>query len=477
VDSEVGTLRTVLMHRPGRELQRMTPRNKDRLLFDTLPWVGRARQEHDVLTQQLRDQGVQVLYLTELLQDALEYQQARDEAIFSVLADAALGDELRAQLRGQLDDLAPEALAEVLIAGLTPDELTMGHGVVFELLDRHDFVIDPLPNLVFTRDSSFWIGDHVAVASMAAESRRREADLAGVIYRHHPLFAGTRFVYWPGLEHVEGGDVLLLAPHVLAIGVGQRTLPAGAERLASHVFQAGLATTVLAVPMDQRDGAGHLDTLCTVIDSDAVVMHPKVAYSLTAHTITPRPGGMRVSRAQPFLEAAAQAMGIGKLTVIDTCVDTVRGPRDQWDNGANALAIGPRLAVCHERNVQTNARLQDAGVAVIPVPSSELGSGRGGPRCMSCAITRDSALLPQHGAPGADAMALYREMAQLVQAEAATRPEAVPAALAAAGQAAAGQAAAVGVADRAQPEPSTDPCAHPVALPDQDRRDELTPAG
>ncbi len=473
------------MHRPGRELQRMTPRNKDRLLFDTLPWVGRARQEHDVLTQQLRDQGVQVLYVTELLQDALEYQQARDEAIGSVLADAALGDELRAQLRGQLDDLGPEELAEVLIAGLTPEELRIGHGVVYELLDRHDFVIDPLPNLMFTRDASFWIGGQVAVASMAAESRRREAELAAVIYRHHPRFAGAGLLYWPGLEHVEGGDVLLLAPDVLAIGVGKRTLPAGAERLARHVFEAGLASTVLAVPMDQRDGAGHLDTLCTVIDTAAVVMHPKVAYSLTAHTITPRPAGMRVSRPQPFLEAAAQAIGVARLTVIDTCVDPVRGPRDQWDDGANALAIGPRLAVCHERNVQTNARLQDAGVAVIPVPSSELGSRRGGPRCMSCAVSRDSVVLARDGsttgAPADSDIALYREMAQLVEAEAPTSPDALPAGLPGIGRTAAAAAArsepAPGVPESAQPEPSTDPCVHPVALPDPGRRDELTPAG
>lgn len=385
-DSEVGQLRTVLMHRPGLELQRITPRHKDRLLFGALPWVAKARQEHDVLAQELRGNGAQVLYLTALLQDVLEYQRARDEAIGLAVADAELGDELRSQLRAHLESLGPEPLAQVLIAGLTPEELKIGHGVVFELLDRHDFVLEPLPNLIFTKDSSFWIGDQVAIASLAAAPRRRESDLASVIYRHHPRFAGTRWLYEPGLEHLDGGDVLLMSAGVVAVGVGHRSTPAGTERLSRRLFDAGLAHTVLAVPIRRPGGAGHLDTMCAVVDSDAVAMHPATAYSLTALTISPRPDGMRVSRPQPFLEAAAQAMGIDRLRVIDTGLDPAGG---QWDDGINVLAIGPRVVVSHERNSETNARLADAGVRVIPVPGSELGSLRGGPRCMTCAVGRD----------------------------------------------------------------------------------------
>src|SRR5580700_5028204 len=191
------------MHRPGPELQRITVRHKDRLLFGSLPWVSKARQEHDVLSQELRDQGAEVLYFTALLQDVLEYQTARDAAIGLAVAESALGDELRQQLRAHLEDLGPEQLAQVLIAGLTPEELKIGHGVVFELLDRHDFVLDPLPNLVFTRDSSFWIGDHLAIASLAADRRRREAGLASVIYRHHPRFDGVSWLYQPDLEPLD----------------------------------------------------------------------------------------------------------------------------------------------------------------------------------------------------------------------------------------------------------------------------------
>jgi arginine deiminase len=400
-DSEVGRLNTVLVHRPGLELQRMTPRHAGRLLFGTLPWVSKAREEHDILCQQLREQGVHVLYFSALLQDALEYEAARAEAVRLAVADTRLGDELRAQLRAYLENLEPEQLCRVLIAGLTPEELRLGHGVVFELLDRHDFVLDPLPNLVFIRDSSFWVGDRVGLASLGPD-RRREADLLGVVYRHHPRFARTKWIYQPDLENIDGGDVLLLGPGVLAVGVGQRTTPAGTERLARRLFSAGLAHTILAVPIGRphgsnlngpapADGVSHLDTICTVIDRDALLMHPAAAYALTAHTISPRPDGMRISRAQPFLEAAAQAMGINRVHVIDSGTEPVWGSAGRWDDGSNVLAVGRSVVVSHERNSDTNARLEAAGVRVIRVPSSELGSIRGGPRCMTSSISREPA--------------------------------------------------------------------------------------
>jgi arginine deiminase len=418
-DSEVGQLRTVLMHRPGPELQRLTPRHRERVLLRTLPWLSRARQEHDQLSQALRDEGVEVLYLIELLQDCLEYQAARDEAIGTAVAEAGLGDELRDQLRSHLDGLGPETLAQVLVAGVTPEELKAGHGVVFELLDRHDFVLDPLPNLAFTRDSSFWIGDQLGVASLASERRRREAGLASVLYRRHPRFAGTRWLYQPNLEHLDAGDLLMLSPGVLAIGVGERTTPAGAERLARNVFQAGLAHTILAVPMTQQGGNGHLDTICAVIDTDAVIMHPAIAYTLTTHVITPREDGMRISRRRPFLEAAAQAMGIERLRVLDPGTEPATAD-DQSDDGGNVLALSRGVAVSHERNTGTNARLEAEGIRVIRVPSSELGSMRGGPRCMACPVSRDPVAATARAASPAgngDARPLYRETIVLAAAE------------------------------------------------------------
>jgi arginine deiminase len=387
-DSEIGCLRTVLVHRPGPELRRITPRTKSRLGFEGQPWVARAQQEHDTLTDLLRDRGAEVLYVTELLQDVLEFQSARDEAIACVLADAELGDVLGASVRQHLESLAPQDLAAVLVAGLTPGELRTGSGLVYDLLDPHDFVINPLPNLVFTRESSVWVGDQAVIASLPGP-RRREAELMAVIYGHHPRFSRLRSRYDAGAIQLDGGDVLLLGPGVVAVGVGVRTSPASAERLAKHLLDAGVAHTVLAVPMNQRGEGGHLDRVCTVVDSGVVIMIPALAFTLTALSITPGPDQLRVSRSQPFLEAAARALDIDRLVVIDTGLDPPSGQAGQWDDGGNALAVGPRVAVCNERNVETNARLAGAGFDVITVPGSELGGFRGGPRCLCAPIRRD----------------------------------------------------------------------------------------
>jgi arginine deiminase len=389
VDSEVGPLATVLLHRPGPELARLTPRNNDSLLFDGIPWVGRAQEEHDAFADALRTHGVEVLYLADLVTEVLSVPEARVELTNAVLSDVRLGDTLRTVVAAHLADLDPTGLATVLMAGLAHEELPAGRGLVYTLLDRHDFVIDPLPNLLFTRDSSVWIGDEAAVTSLAMPARRRETTLTHAIYRHHPRFAGTSLLYDPGLEHLEGGDVLLLGPGVLAVGVGERTRPAGAERLARRCFARGLAHTVLVVPIAQERATMHLDTVCTMVDVDAVVMYPNVADTLRAWTVTADAGGEpRVSDAEPFLTAAAKALGMDTLRIIDTGLDPVTAEREQWDDGNNTLAIAPRLCVAYERNIETNAQLERAGVEVIRISGSELGSGRGGPRCMSAPVSR-----------------------------------------------------------------------------------------
>jgi arginine deiminase len=389
-NSEVGRLRTVMLHRPGAELARLTPRNSADLLFDGLPWVERAQQEHDHFAEALRRHDVEVLILRDLLTEAFAVPAARDAVIEHTLADQRLGEELRRSISERLSGLSPGELADTSIAGLTKEELRTDNGIVSRLMGPHEFVLPPLPNLLFTRDSSVWLGPQVAVTSPSMSARRRETWLTEAIYTHHPRFAGVPLLYDHDDEWLEGGDVLLLAPGVVAVGVGQRTRAAGVETLASRAFGNGLAHTVLVVPIAQERATMHLDTIVTMVDVDAVVMYPAVADTLTALVVTKgRDGRPAVSEPQPFLAAAAAAMGIDVLRVIDTGLDPVTAEREQWDDGNNTLAIAPRLAVAYERNVKTNARLEAAGIEVVRIAGSELGSGRGGPRCMSCPIRRD----------------------------------------------------------------------------------------
>ncbi len=386
--SEVGQLRSVMLHRPGPELARLTPRNNDSLLFDGIPWVGRAQDEHDAFAQALRDHDVEVVYLVELLTETLEDPAARKQIIDSTTSTLHLGDGLRDYLTAAMSDLTPADLASVVTAGLRNDEIAH-RSIVTSLLRPDDFLVDPLPNLLFTRDSSVWLPGCVAVTSLAMPARMRETQLTNLVYEHHPRFAGVGRLHGPHLEHLEGGDVLLLAPGVMAVGVGERTTPAGFERFARRVLEEGLAHTVLAVPIAQERATMHLDTIVTMVDVDTVVIYPNVADHLRAFTVTWSDGELTVSPEQSFFAAAADAMGIDTLHQIDTGLDPVTAEREQWDDGNNTLAIGPRLAVAYERNEQTNARLEQHGIEVVAIRGSELGSGRGGPRCMSCPIERD----------------------------------------------------------------------------------------
>ena len=392
-DSEVGALRVAILHRPGAELRRLTPRNNDDLLFDGLPWVARAQEEHDAFAELLSSRGVEVLLLSDLLTEALHSGAARMQGIAASVDATRLGMPLAQELSAYLRGLDPAALAHVLMAGMTfaelPSAARADNSLVHRMHHDSDYVIEPLPNLVFTRDSSIWVGPRIVIPSLALPARAREASLTDLISAHHPRFTGVRRAYESRTAPVEGGDVLLLAPGVIAVGVGERTTPAGAEALARSLFDDDLASTVMAVPLSKERAQMHLDTVCTMVDTDAVVMYANVVDTLSAFTIARTPDGVKISDEEPFVEAAAAAMGIDKLRVIDTGLDPVVAEREQWDDGNNTLALAPGVVVAYERNVRTNARLEDTGIEVLTIAASELGTGRGGPRCMSCPVARD----------------------------------------------------------------------------------------
>lgn len=418
VYSEVGTLRKVMVHRPDLSLERLSPSNRDELLFDDVLWVEHALKEHDQFVAEMQNRGVEVFHVHDLLAGALHSREAREWIITHTINPYTVGPSAVDTVSELLLKMDADKLATHLIGGITIEELReysgtdiRNHSLTASTAHEMSFVLPPLPNHLFTRDSSCWLYNGVSLNPMFYKSRQAETVNIGAIYRFHPMFRDANVNFWfPDTGHnnehdefdiqdfgrasLEGGDVMPIGNKTVLIGLSERTTARMAEILAQRLFEKDAAQRVIAIELEKKRSYMHLDVVFTFMDRDAVTVYPKVINTTRAYSLRPgnKPGALDLTEEKSFLGAVANALKIQEkdLRVITTGGNEIQQEREQWNSGNNVVALKPGVVLAYSKNIHSNKKYREAGIEVVEIEGFEVGKGRGGGHCMTCPLLRDA---------------------------------------------------------------------------------------